>query len=602
MISAFRIQLTMALIMATLIVVSIAGWPARGQARSFYIADEDITIDGQVDESAWGEPVADDGENNPDRTRYCWSSDIGDWTEIFDPAGCTTYLYDEAGQIDILQAWFGVNEKNMVLAFSTATPMFSILDVTHDEFISPFDTEQLSQTGITELPIPFAHDMVFSFDQNPADSGAASFDWYIVANINYDIGTTSSDENFLEIWRESGDTAGFQADEDEVVEAIDTNDAESSGNNGATTEYMEIRQNIEKFYATTGITSGDEVNFRLETHSPAGDTTKAVRVAFTDSNEITENALVVGSGATAFTGQRAKGYAKATVTAYALDNQAVQLEFEAYTQKVGARVAIADINGDGVNEIITIPFRAMALPEWKVFNHQGELQASGIVPKKSGTRFKQYALAAGDVDGDGQADIVLSNATGNRLLVDVLKFKDGKLNRIDQYNEVGAAHYARGTWAEVANIDASDDVEEIVTAPMQGSAVLDVWSVADGTITQATSYNVTDEAGFKAGLQLAASAGAVLAVEHTGQGQLHMLVWDDTTGTLTTGPIDTITTDTTLGKIGDLAWFEGGTYAYSSFEKKTVTVHDYNSKDGGNDDVTLDTSSRGAFVDFYEVK
>ena len=93
---------------------------------------------------------------------------------------------------------------------------------------------------------------------------------------------------------------------------------------------MEIKQNIESFYVTTGISSGDEVKFRLETHSNDGDTTKAVRVTFTDSNEITEDALVVGSGATRFDGRRGKRFPRGTVTAYAQADQTQLLEFEAY--------------------------------------------------------------------------------------------------------------------------------------------------------------------------------------------------------------------------------------------------------------------------------
>lgn len=573
-------------------------------ASTFYLADDAITIDNVVDEAAWDDhKVVTDKEDDANRTRFCWNTTIQDWDELTTNE-CTTYLYDPLGQIDLLDGWFGINETNMILAFETAVPMFAIKDMAADQYIEVYN-QAILETGITELPAPFDHDMVFAFDANPAEGNATSFDWYLVANIQYDLSQQpeANQEDFLQVVQESGDHDGFQADEDVVIDTLDTTQSESA-NDGGVAAVMEIRQNVEHFYELTGMTAGDEVKFRLETHSAAGDTTKAVRLVFVDSNEITEDALVVGNGATAFDGRSAKKFAPATVTAYSLgEDPSIQLQFEAYDKKVGVQVATGDVTGDGETDIVTLPFRPTSKPEWKVFSKTGELVASGTIAKEDDLkRLKKYHLAVGDVDGDGQDEIVLSNASGNRLLLDVFTLNDGELSRVDQYDATDLTGYANGAWVEVANLDQSEDgTEEIVTAPTKGSAVLDVFSVTDGVITADFTYAV-EQSDFAGGLHIAAIDGAVLVAKHSADGDLQLLTWDDETESFATGPMDTINSDTTLGKIGSLAWFDSGNYAYSSFPKKTVTYHSYDAERGDEDTVTTDVSSRASFVEFFDVE
>lgn len=569
-------------------------------ASSFYLANDDITIDNVVDEAAWEDhKVITDKEDNDSRTQYCWDNSASTWNETTNEA-CETYLYDPLGQIDILDAWFGVNETNMVLAFETATPMFAIQNMSTGNYLAIYDPT-FGETGITSLPEDFDHDMVFAFDTDPAVGNAISFDWYVVANIMYSLNGQTDDENFLQIFSESGDTEGFQADEDTLVDTLDSNNSETA-EMMEPSAVMEIKQNIEHFYEVTGISSGDEVKFRLETHSNTGDTTKAVRVAFVDSNEIAEDAFVVGSGATSWNGRLASKYARGIVTGYAKDDRSILLQFEAYAKKVGVQVATGDVDGDGSMEIVTMPFRDQALPEWKVFDLTGTLEDSGVVPKKSGKRFNQYNLAVGDVTGDGQDDIVLGNAKGNRLMMDVLSYETGAFTRVAQYNEANVEHYARGVWVEVADIN-EDGTDDIITAPLRGSAVVEVWTLNNDTFSALTSYDLdTGNANFSTGLHIAAIDGAVLAVEHSATGQLHMLVWVDDAQSFETSSLDTITSEDALGVIGDIAWLHNGVYVYSSFADKTVTFHSY-SGSGQEETVVeeVEVESRGTFVDFVDL-
>ncbi len=324
-------------------------------------------------------------------------------------------------------------------------------------------------------------------------------------------------------------------------------------------------------------------------------------LATTATGEITEDAFIVGSGATAWDGRSADTYAKGQVTAYAEDDRAVLLQFDAYTKKVGVQTATGDVDGDGSIEIVTMPFRSQALPEWKVFDLKGTLKDSGVVPKKDGTRFKQYNLAVGDVTGDGQDDIILSNGKGNRLMMDVLGYSNGKISRVAQYNQVNEEHYARGAWVKIADIN-QDGTQDIITAPLRGDAVVDVWQVADDAITSLVSNPITsDDENFSGGLHITAIDGAVLAVEHSNTGPIHMLVWVDESQTFEAGPLETITATYDIGSIGDIAWLTAGTFVYSSFDEKTVTYHSYSAAGNGTVIDTIEVGSRGAFVDFVSI-
>lgn len=598
---------------------------------SFYLADDAVDVTDGVIEEAWGDPIITDTEENTDRVRYCWDADASDWTEITDPADCTTYIYDETGQIDLLSAWFGVNETNMLLAFETATPMFSVYDVANSEPLYIFDQSILT-TGIDHLPnnTGFSHDMVFSFDTAPVD-GEETYDWYLVANIDFDLADfgnfTEDESSMLQIYQEEGTTVGFQADEDTLAGSVDTSLSEMSSESGGVSSVMEIRQNIENFYDVTGIAIGDEVGFRLETHSDEGDTTDPVLVTFEGAQpEVTSNSIVVGSGATSFDGRQGKAYPKGIVTVYndSADDQSEVLSFTAYDRKVGVQVAVGDVDSDGEDEIVTMPFKHMALPEWKVFSLTGELEYSGVIPKTKGKglktvmnnghqhgqtdedtdgiekrgkiqRLKQYYLAVGDVDADGQDDIVLSGAKGDNLFVDVLTLTDsGTAKRINQFVDEKRVGYAQGSWVEVADIDTGSDGDEIVTTPMRGQPVIDIWHIStDGTtLDNVVQYTDLLHPGFTAGVHIATAEGMVVAVEHSRKGSVQMLEWVEAKGNL-----EPTNTTYDVGPIGNLA-YNGTQVVYSSFTKKLINKVNAT----GDEMYSIDTNHRGGFVDFIEVE
>jgi hypothetical protein len=77
----------------------------------------------------------------------------------------------------------------------------------------------------------------------------------------------------------------------------------------------------------------------------------------------------------------------------------------------GVRVALGDLNGDGIDEIVTAPGRGRA-PEIRVFSLQGEsLPEYSTLAYVSGM-INGIQIAVGDVNGDGREDLVTVPSRG----------------------------------------------------------------------------------------------------------------------------------------------------------------------------------------------
>ena len=316
------------LITAGLLTGSFA--PLVTQADSLYIADDVLTIDNAI-ESAWGDALIDDGEDDPARVRYCWVSG-STWTAITDPATCSTYIYDELGQIDIKTAWARMNETNLYFAYESSATNYTVYDQTNDTAISLYDSEALAAIGMTGLPQAFDHKFVFAFDVNPTKT--ETYDWYVVTNLAFDFGTGVGPGNnpaFMQLFEESGTTAGFQADEDTLATNLELTDFDTAEITDASQvdPIFELRMNIEKFYDTTGITPGDEVGMHVETHSNEVDYTPRALITFVDAptpNKPTKLDAEVGSTRATLSWKKSKNttpdYYKAQVRKNGVKNSA----------------------------------------------------------------------------------------------------------------------------------------------------------------------------------------------------------------------------------------------------------------------------------------
>lgn len=129
----------------------------------------------------------------------------------------------------------------------------------------------------------------------------------------------------------------------------------------------------------------------------------------------------------------------------------------------GVKVATGDVDGDGRDEIITGPGKGGG-PQVRIFEGNGEpksLQFFAFHPDFHGG----IDVAGGDVDGDGKAEIVVSQAGDGEAWVKVYRYNNEKtiLGEFRAY----AKGLEFGTHIALGDID-SDEKDEIITSPGQG--------------------------------------------------------------------------------------------------------------------------------------
>jgi spore germination protein YaaH len=154
------------------------------------------------------------------------------------------------------------------------------------------------------------------------------------------------------------------------------------------------------------------------------------------------------------------------------------ISFMAYDPKYrqGVRVAAGDVDGDGAVDIVT-GTRGKAGPHVRIFNHQGQPLHKGFFPFNAAAR-TGVSVAVADFDGDHIAEIVSAAATGSTPHVKVTdqfgntKFGDGF--RVFDEQDVGEINIATG------DVD-GDGVMEIVVSAGAGKAPWVQAFEADGT-------------------------------------------------------------------------------------------------------------------------
>lgn len=166
----------------------------------------------------------------------------------------------------------------------------------------------------------------------------------------------------------------------------------------------------------------------------------------------------------------------------------------------GVNVVTGDLNGDGKEEIITSPLWGGG-PNVRAYTWNGtgfELQAWTMAYDST---FKGGVdVAAGDVDGDGKAEIVTAPISGGGPNVRVYSLNGSELD-LDTWSMVYDEGFKGGVQVEVGNID-SDASDEIVVSPRgMGGPNVRAFNVTNGSMTVIDSVMAYDEA-YRSGVNL----------------------------------------------------------------------------------------------------
>jgi cyclophilin family peptidyl-prolyl cis-trans isomerase len=162
----------------------------------------------------------------------------------------------------------------------------------------------------------------------------------------------------------------------------------------------------------------------------------------------------------------------------------------------GVRVAVGDVNGDGFNDIITAAGPGAA-PHVKVFSGKDGSLLHSFLPFDAGFTGGVY-VAAGDVNGDGKADIIVGAGPGAIPVVSVYDGATGTLLRSFLAYDSG---FTGGVRVAAADVD-GDGKADIITGAGPGAAPhVKVFDGATGALLQ--SFLAFD-AGFTGGVYVAA--------------------------------------------------------------------------------------------------
>lgn len=159
-----------------------------------------------------------------------------------------------------------------------------------------------------------------------------------------------------------------------------------------------------------------------------------------------------------YSADAAEEYMAPEVKIFNTDNQHLDMTFNAFDPafKGGGKVATGDVNGDGIDEII-VGAGPGGGPQVRIFDHMGKFIGFSIFPFHPDFR-GGVDVAAGDVDGNGKDEVIISQASNGQAWVKVYRGDISKevLAEFIAYDPgfEGGAHVAAGD----INGDGKDEI------------------------------------------------------------------------------------------------------------------------------------------------
>jgi hypothetical protein len=171
------------------------------------------------------------------------------------------------------------------------------------------------------------------------------------------------------------------------------------------------------------------------------------------------------------------------VQVYDTSTGTLNFSFFAYSPTFtgGVRVAVGDVNGDGVADIITGAGPGGG-PHVRVFDGVDGTQLTGLIgnffafdPAFGGGTY----VAAGDVDGDGLADVIVGADAGGSPQVKVYSGKDGTV--LQSYLAYDAA-FSGGVRVAAGDVNGDGTVDIVTAAGPGGGPHVIVFDGATGNV------------------------------------------------------------------------------------------------------------------------
>lgn len=158
-------------------------------------------------------------------------------------------------------------------------------------------------------------------------------------------------------------------------------------------------------------------------------------------------------------------------------------QFFAYDErfKGGINLAVFDLDGDGESEIITVP-QKNATSDVKIFDRNGALL--GQFNAYGGSFTKGALVNAADLDGNGTGEIVLAPVDGSGQV----RVFNNSGDPLAQFNAYGDGYNKGIASIELANLDGQDSETEILTTPREGGSQVRIFNRNGGVVTQFNAY------------------------------------------------------------------------------------------------------------------
>jgi len=181
----------------------------------------------------------------------------------------------------------------------------------------------------------------------------------------------------------------------------------------------------------------------------------------------------------------------------------------------GVFVAAGDVNGDGEAEIITGPGSGAA-PDVKIFNGDGT-QLLKTIPAYKKSFHGGVRVAVGDVDNDGSAEIITAPGAGmQKPVVEIFKMDGTLVSSITAYSNA----FHGGVFVAAGDVN-GDGKADIITGPGSGAPLVKAFQASGTLITSLEAFASSMHKGVHVGAADVNGDGAtdILACPAAGKDQ-----------------------------------------------------------------------------------